>query len=91
MQKYLVERTLPGFDDSKLLAAARQARITAGQMSREGTPVRYLRSTFLPGEEKCFCLFEAASSELVRQANTRAGLPFDRIMEAVHVTAEDVT
>ena len=44
--------------------------------------MQYLRSTFLPGEEKCFCLFEGPSAEVVRTANDRAELPYERIVEA---------
>jgi hypothetical protein len=59
-------------------------------MSATGTPVRYLRSTFVPGEDRCFCLFEASSPDDVVQANERAELPFVRVSEAVHVAAEDL-
>ncbi len=90
MAKYLVERRLPGFTNDQVMAAARAAKQTTGEMTKEGTPVRYLRSTFIPGEDKCFCLFEAATPEIVRQANVRAGLPMDRVVAAAHVSAEEV-
>jgi hypothetical protein len=59
-------------------------------MTRQGTPIRYLRSTFIPGEDKCFCLFEGPSAETVQEANDRAELPVERIAEAVHVASEDL-
>jgi hypothetical protein len=52
--------------------------------------VRYLRSTILPGEEKCFCLFKRLSAAVVRTANDRAELPDERIVEAMHVAAGDL-
>lgn len=91
MPKYVVERHLPGFDESQLAAAAASAKKTTAQMASEGIPIRYLRSTFMPGENKCFCLFEGPSAEAVRQANERAGLPLERIVEAVHVASEDLS
>lgn len=90
MPKYLVERELPGFTEQQLRHAASRANATTAEMSREGTPIRYLRSTYLPAEQKCFCLFEAASPELVRKANERAQLPVQRITEALAVSAEDL-
>ncbi len=90
MPQYLVERHLPGITSDELAAAAGRAKEVTTQMSQEGTPVRYLRSTFIPGEEKCFCLFEAPSSEVVRQANERAEIPLERIVEAMHIASEDV-
>jgi hypothetical protein len=90
MPRYVVERHLPGFTAAQLPGAAALAKSVSADMSREGTPVRYLRSTFIPGEDKCFCLFEAASADAVRTANERAGLPFDRVQEAVLVASEDL-
>jgi hypothetical protein len=74
----------------QLAAAASSAKRTTETMRQEGTPVRYLRSTSLPGEEKCFCLFEGPSAAVVRTANDRAELPDERIVEAMHVAAGDL-
>jgi hypothetical protein len=90
MAKYMVERYLPGFTPEQLTAAANAAKSTTAQMNQQGTPVRYLRSTFVPGEDKCFCLFEGPSSDAVRDANERAQLPFERIVEAMHIASEDL-
>ena len=90
MPVYMVERHLPGITTDQLGAAAARAKSTTADMSQKGTPVRYLRSTFVPGEEKCFCLFEGPSADAVKQANERARIPFERIVEAMHLSAEDV-
>jgi hypothetical protein len=90
MPEYMVERTLPGFTPDQVRAAAVRAKTAAAQMNREGTPVRYHRSTFLPGEEKCFCSFQGASAEDVLELNRRADLPVERIVEVVHLVAEDL-
>lgn len=91
MPTYLVERYLPGVSADEVLAAAGRAKETTALMAEEGDTVRYLRSTFLPTEESCFCLFEGASEDLVRTANERAQIPFDRIVEALHVSSEDLS
>lgn len=90
MPRYMVERHLPGFTSSQLAAAAASARKTTAEMTKEGVPVRYLRSTFVPSENRCFCLFDGPSVEAVKQANERAGLPHERIIEVVHIASEDV-
>ena len=90
MTKYLVERHLPGITPDQLTAAAESAKSTTAAMTQEGTPVQYLRSTFIPSEEKCFCLFEGPSAEAVRTANDRAQLPYERVVEAMHLAADDL-
>lgn len=86
MPVYMVERDLPGIQMEQL-AEAQKAAIQAGkEMSAQGKPVRYIRSTFVPGQNKCMCLFEAANPENVREANERAKLPFSRIVPAFDLT-----
>ena len=90
MPKYIVERHLPGITPDQLAAAAGRAKSTTAEMSDEGVPVRYLRSTFLPQEEKCYCLFEGPDPTAVEQAQRRAEIPYDRVVDAMHITADDV-
>jgi hypothetical protein len=42
-----------------------------------------VRAIFVPEDETCFFLYEAASAEAVRDAAHRAGLSSGRITEAV--------
>jgi hypothetical protein len=60
-----------------------RARLAAEELSRAGTAVRYLRSIFVPEDEICFLMFEAASMGDVRDAARGADLPFERISEVV--------
>lgn len=90
MTKFIVERTLPGITPDQLTAAAGSAKGATAAMMEEGTPVRYLRSTFIPSEEKCYCLFEGPSADDVRTANDRAQLPYERIVEAMHIASDDL-
>ena len=48
-------------------------------MEREGTLVRYVRSTIVPADETLLCVLEAASEEVVREIYARTGLPFERL------------
>jgi hypothetical protein len=77
---YIVERYLPGLDQQALVSSLEGLR-----EATEGTSVTYLGSTIVPTDEACFCHFDGPSEEAVAEANRRAGLPFDRIVEAVSV------
>jgi hypothetical protein len=82
MPSFLVETYVPKMaqNDARV---ARRARMAARQLSREGEPVRYLRTTLLPEDETCFHLFEAASEDAVAEVCRRAGLGTPRIVRAV--------
>jgi Protein of unknown function (DUF4242) len=84
---YLVERYLPGASRDDLTSAAARIASATAQMAAEGIRVRYLGSSFIPGEETCFCEFEAGSRETVEWANERAGVAFAQILPAVRLSA----
>jgi hypothetical protein len=81
--EYLVEVFQPKLTAAERAAASAQARRAAEQQSQAGTPVRYLRSIFVPEDEVLFHLFEGGSADAVRQAMARAELPYERVVEAI--------
>lgn len=86
MSVYMVERNLKGITMDQLGAAQRRAIDTSKEFSKRGKQVRYIRTTFVPGEERSMCLFEASSQDLVREVNEEAQIPFVRIVEALDLT-----
>lgn len=86
MAVYMVERNLAGITMPQLAGAQQAAITTARRFTADGTPVRYIRSTFVPGEARCMCLFDAGSAEDVKKVNEAAELPFERIVEALDLT-----
>ena len=74
MPSYLVEVYVPKAED---------ARAAATRLRREGGSVRYVRMTFLPGDETCFHVLVADSQEAVAEACRRAGLGSPRIVPAL--------
>jgi hypothetical protein len=84
---YVVERYLPGVARSALLGSLERLGKATEELRREGIDVHYLGSTIVPDDEACFCQFEAPSETAVAEANERAGVPFNRIVEAVTVAA----
>jgi hypothetical protein len=85
MPHYLVELYVAGTSPLPF-EAARRARASANAMSRDGLEVHYLHSIFVPEDEICFLLFEAATPELVGEAGRRAALDHYRILQAIGET-----
>ncbi|ACO45258.1 DUF4242 domain-containing protein [Deinococcus deserti] len=82
MKVFMTERDLPGITMDQL-GAAQAAVIGESQRASEaGTPVRYLRSMYVPGDNRCACLFEANSADDVCRVNDAAGVPYTRVVEA---------
>ena len=86
MTVYMVERDLTGVTMEQLGAAQKAAIETSQRFTSEGKAVRYIRSTFIPGDARCMCLFESSSQELVKDVNETAGIPFTGIVEALDLT-----
>jgi len=63
-----------------------RVRAAAAELTREGRPVRFLRTIFVPEDETCFYLFEASSAGSVREVGARAALLFEqRSVSAVRI------
>ena len=83
MPSYLVEVYLPRSRADEARASGNRARAAAEELSREGVPICYIRTTFLPDDELCFHHFEAASAEVVEVASRRAQLSRARVVPAI--------
>ena len=89
MAVYMVERNLPGITLEQLGGAQKAAIDTSRRFTDEGKDVRYIRSTYVPGEARCMCLFEAPNAQRVRDVNEAAQIPFTRIVEALDLTPKE--
>ena len=83
MTRFLAEVYVPRTRAYESGRGARCARAAATQLSREGTSVRYIRTTLLPTDETCFHVFEAPSADVVGEVGRRAGISWARIVPAV--------
>lgn len=81
MAEFLIELYVSRAEPGAVARSAESTRAVAEQLTEEGTPVRYLRSIFVPEDETCFLLLEAASVDAVHTAARRAELAFDRVAE----------
>jgi hypothetical protein len=78
MPRFLVESYLVK-TDSAFDNACALARRTA----ETGQGIRYVETTYLPGDETVMHLFDAPSMRALGAAGRRAGLRFERIVQAV--------
>ena len=83
MPEFLVELYVSRTDAGAVGRRAERARLAAEDLTRDGTPTRYLHSIYVPEDETCFFLYEAASADAVRAAARGAALTFERVAEAV--------
>jgi hypothetical protein len=86
MSVFMVDRDLPGISMEDLAAAQQRAIATAEQFRADGKDVSYIRSTFVPGESHCMCLFDGADATLVAELNDVAQIPYTRITKALDLT-----
>lgn len=81
MPRFLVESYVAVSEEHVREAVAR-ARKTA----ESGTGIRYVETTYLPGDETVLHVFEAGSPDSLTAAAQRAGLQFERIVPAVQAS-----
>jgi hypothetical protein len=81
--EYVVECFWPGIDTAAVRDLDARAAATADELTRDGTPVRYLGSLLMRTDEVVLCLYEG-DEPAVRSAAERAEVPFERILEAAH-------
>jgi hypothetical protein len=90
MPVYMVDRDLPGISRERLTALQQAALAMCRRFTAAGQVVSYLRGMFIPGEDRCLCLFEAADEALVAAVNEAARLPFTRIVDALDLVPEPI-
>jgi len=84
MPSYVVESYLANSP-----AAVSDARKRARSLTDDVNGVRYVRTTFLPGDETILHVFEAPSLAAMRRAARQAALAHERIVEAVEREVEE--
>lgn len=83
--RYLVEIYASPHDEDEVQRTATRARAAARELTAEGTPVRCIRSVFVPGDEVCYLLYEGPSVDAVGEATRRAAIEVERVVEAVSI------
>jgi hypothetical protein len=82
---FLVEHYWPGITPDGFEAAAERVRQSAAALASTGLRIRFLHSTLVPKDEAAFCVFDAESPALVEEAYARAGVPYERVLDALEI------
>lgn len=90
MSCFVVKRDLPGITPEALHSAGMRAKTCCAEMTKEGQPVRWIRSFYLPETAQTHCYFEATTKEVVEEANKRARIPFSQITPVVEMTPDSI-
>ena len=89
LARYAVELNRPDGGWTGIEAATARARRAAAEMRTEGTPVRFLRSVFVPEDESCFFLYEGPNADADRDAAGRAELTVAHIDKTIGLEPEE--
>lgn len=83
MSAFLVEGYLSSATPGQLAADGLRAAAAAAALTAAGQPVVFLQAMYLPQEQTCLVLFDAAAPEQVAEACRRASIPCDRVTGAL--------
>lgn len=86
MTEFLVEREFKSITMDQLAAAQRAAIDKAAEMRKAGKDIAYVRSTYVPGDGRCMCLFRASDEADVRELNKEAGIPYKTVTTVLDLT-----
>ena len=67
-----------------------RARLASEELTREGTRVEFLGSTYVPDDEICLFTFDAPSRRVAALTVERAGIEALRVVEALSSGTHDV-
>ncbi|MGL4238811.1 nickel-binding protein [Tabrizicola sp.] len=88
MKTFLIERDVEGISLADLHGLIAANRRHAALMCDNGDLVHYMGSTFLPGDGRCLCLFQAKDEAVLSSLNAAARLPVERIVSAIALAVD---
>ena len=81
-----MERYWPGVRRLDVATAEEHLSSAADELTRDGTPIRIVSSTWIPADEVVLTLFEAGEEDDVLEVGRRSNYPFDRMQRVEVVT-----
>jgi len=81
MTEFLVELYVSKTNCGAIAVAWERLGTAAAELTAEGSPVRLVRTIFVPEDETCFLLVEATTANTVRETARRAAVACERVSE----------
>jgi hypothetical protein len=81
MPRYLIERDIPGVGDFSVADLRGISRKSRDVLRDMGPTIQWVHS-YVTGD-RIYCVYVAASEELIREHARRGGFPADRVYEIV--------
>lgn len=82
---FLVERYWPGVTVEAFAEATRRVDKSVERLRADGASIRTVASTLVVADEVAYWVIDATSLDLVTLAFEQAGIPVERVVEAVDV------
>lgn len=86
---FLVEHDLRGLTPWQLASVHRALGEAVRRENSRGGQIRYVQRIYAPAEQRCLCLFEAPSQDLVRSVNDIAQFPLARILPVLSCVPDE--
>jgi hypothetical protein len=83
MPKYVIERETPGLGEASVEQLREGAANSNAVIADLGPEIRWLESFVT--DDKTYCVYVAASEDIILEHARCAGLPADRISKVAHV------
>jgi hypothetical protein len=83
MRDYVVEQYAAHLSEADFAELTASLRRATAALASGGAEVVYVGGLFVPEDDACFHVFRGTSARVVRDASTKAGLAFQRVLEAV--------
>lgn len=80
MDTFVVECFVPGIGRADVVAAAERMRAVSEVARSAGTAIEYVAALLMPSDEVVFHLLRSESADTVRDACSRAELPYARVI-----------
>ena len=83
MNKYVIEREIPGAGKMSLEEIQTVARRSVNVLAGLGVEIQWVES-YVTGD-KIYCIYLASDAELIREHGRLTGIPVNSIVEVAHI------
>jgi hypothetical protein len=80
---FMTDRDVAGATDAQIAGLHRALVAASRRVASPLGTLEYLRTIYVPSEQRCLCFFEATDAEVVRAINDTAQFPDARITRAL--------